>query len=104
MTQDDIISNIARQMTKDIDTQVLMGAMGWHELELDEGRVYGSRYLTVHPNNSTKWNEMMEWTVETFGPTAHDGVWTPNMRWYANNAKFWFRDQKDRDWFGLRWS
>ena len=104
MTQDDIISNIARQMSKDIDTQVLMGAMGWHELELDEGRVYGSRYLTVHPKNGAHWNEMMEWTVETFGPTAHDGVWTPNMRWYANNAKFWFQHKKDRDWFVLRWS
>ena len=102
--QDDIISNIARQMAKDIDNQVLMSAMGWHELELDEGRVYGARYLTVHPNNGSKWNDMMEWMVETFGPTAHDGVWTPNMRWYANNAKFWFRNQKDRDWFVLRWS
>jgi hypothetical protein len=104
MTQDDIISNIARQMSKDIDTQVLMGAMGWHELELDEGRVYGSRYLTVHPNNGLRWNEMMEWMIDQFGPTAHDGVWTPNMRWYANNAKFWFREAKDRDWFVLRWS
>ena len=104
MTQDDILANIARQMAKDIDTQVLMGAMGWHELELDEGRVYGSRYLTVHPTNGGHWNEMMEWTVDTFGPTAHDGVWTPNMRWYANNAKFWFKNKKDRDWFVLRWS
>jgi len=104
MTQDDIISNIARQMAKDIDTQVLMGAMGWHDLELDEGRVYGSRYLTVHPKNGWHWNEMMAWMVDTFGPTAHDGVWTPNMRWYANNAKFWFKNKKDRDWFVLRWS
>jgi hypothetical protein len=104
MTQDDILANIARQMAKDIDTQVLMGAMGWHELELDEGRVYGSRYLTVHPTNGGHWNEMMKWTVDTFGPTAHDGVWTPNMRWYANNAKFWFKNKKDRDWFVLRWS
>jgi len=104
MTQDDIISNIARQMAKDIDNQVLMDALGWHELELDEGRVYGARYLTVHPTNGAQWNDMMEWTVDQFGPTAHDGVWTPNMRWYANNAKFWFRNQKDRDWFVMRWS
>ena len=104
MTQDDIISNIARQMAKDIDNQVLMGALGWHELELDEGRVYGARYLTVHPNNGCHWNEMMAWTIEQFGPSAHDGVWTPGMRWYANNAKFWFREAKDRDWFVLRWS
>jgi len=104
MTQDDILTNIARQMAKDIDNQVLMSAMGWHELELDEGRVYGARYLTVHPNNGWHWNEMMAWMVETFGPTAHDGVWTPNMRWYANNARFWFRNEKDRNWFIMRWS
>jgi hypothetical protein len=104
MTQDDIISNIARQMAKDIDHAVLMMGLGWHELELDEGRVYGARYLTVHPNNGAKWNSMMEWTVDTFGPTAHDGVWTPGMRWYANNAKFWFREEKDLTLFVLKWS
>lgn len=104
MTQDDIISNIASQMARDIDNEVLMTAMEWTPFQFMEGRVYGARYLTVHPKNSTQWNEMMEWMVETFGPSAVDGVWTPNMRWYANNAKFWFRNQKDRDWFVLRWS
>jgi hypothetical protein len=107
MTQDDIISNIASQMARDIDRQVLMGALGWHELELAEGRVYGARYLTVHPNNGSQWNEMMEWTVETFGPSGtpeNPGCWSPNQRWYANNSKFWFREAKDRDWFVLRWS
>lgn len=23
---------------------------------------------------------------------------------FSNNARFWFRDQRDRDWFTLRWS
>jgi hypothetical protein len=98
------LNNAARQMAKDIDTDILMSAMGWHKLELSEGRVYGSRYLTVHPSNGWHWNEMMEWMIATFGPTAHDGVWTPNMRWYANNAKFWFRNEKDLTMFILRWS
>jgi hypothetical protein len=101
-----IINEAARQMAKDIDTEVLMTAMGWHEydLELGEGRVYGARYLTVHPSNGSAWNEMMQWMISTFGPTAHDGVWTPGMRWYANNAKFWFRNEKDLTMFILRWS
>jgi hypothetical protein len=102
--EDDIINAAAKQLAKDIDTEVLMSAMGWHELELNEGRVYGARYLTVHPSNSWHWNDMMAWMVETFGPTAHDGVWTPNMRWYANNAKFWFRNEADQLLFVLRWS
>jgi hypothetical protein len=104
--EDQIINAAAKQMAKDIDTEVLMTVMGWHEykLELDEGRVYGARYLTVHPSNGSAWNEMMEWMVETFGPTAHDGVWTPGMRWYANNAKFWFRNEADQLLFVLRWT
>ena len=102
--EQEIINNAAAQMAKDIDTEVLMSAMGWHELELSEGRVYGARYLTVHPTNGWHWNEMMEWIVTTFGPTAHDGVWTPNMRWYANNSKFWFREEKDLTMFIIRWS
>lgn len=84
------------------------------ELELDEGRVFGARYWTVHPVPSwdvnydwggvDTWNSMMEWMVETFGPSPDDGVFTPGARWYANNARFWFRNEADRDWFLLRWA
>jgi hypothetical protein len=100
------VNQAAKELANEIDTQVMMSVMGWHEctLEVSEGRVYGARYLTVHPTNGSKWNDMMSWMVETFGPTAHDGVWTPNMRWYANNAKFWFRNKKDLAWFMLKWS
>jgi hypothetical protein len=99
-----MLNKAAMQMAKAIDDELLMTTMSWHKLELSEGTVYGARYLTVHPGNGWHWNEMMEWMVSTFGPTAHDGVWTPNMRWYANNAKFWFRNEKDRTMFILRWS
>jgi len=102
--EEQIANNLASQIAKAIDTEVLMDMMGWHKLEINEGRVYGARYLTVHPSNGNNWNEMMSWMVETFGPTAHDGVWTPSMRWYANNAKFWFRNEKDLTMFILRWS
>jgi hypothetical protein len=95
---------MAAQIAKDIDTEIIMSVMGWHNLELSEGRVYGARYLTVHPDNGRQWNEMMDWMVETFGPSADDGVWTPRMRWYANNSKFWFRNEEDRTLFILRWS
>lgn len=101
---DAIVQQAAAQMAKDIDDELLMSTMGWHKIELSEGRVYGARYLTVHPNNGWHWNEMMEWMVATFGPSAEDGVWTPGMRWYANNAKFWFRNEKDLTMFLLRWS
>jgi len=102
--QDDILYNIAKKMSDDIDKEILMDVMGFHPFTFSEGRVYGARYLTVHPNNSDGWNEMMQWMIDTFGPTAHDGVWTSGMRWYANNAKFWFRDEQDLSWFILKWS
>lgn len=80
-------------------------------LLVQQGTVYEESYWTVHPYRFSCvdecvscWNQMMEWTVDTFGPAPVDGIWTPGARWYANNAKFWFRDQRDRDWFLLRWN
>lgn len=101
---DRIIDDLGKQIAQDIDTQVVMSALGWMAFEISEGTVYGQKYLTVHPTSSTKWDDMMEWTVKTFGPSAWNGVWTPDQRWYANNAKFWFRDAKDLEWFMLKWS
>ena len=104
---EDMLDKAAKQLADDIDKQVLM-SLGYvfdFYLEYSTGKVFGKEYLTVAPMNAeSMWSDMMEWTVTTFGPTAKDGVWTPDQRWYANNSKFWFRDQKDRDWFVLRWS
>lgn len=103
--QDDIIDDLANRIKQNIDDEIMMTALGWAEFDLSEGRVYGARYHTLSPTNSkTRWNEMTEWMTDTFGPTAVDGVWTPNMRWYANNSKFWFRNPKDLTLFILRWS
>jgi hypothetical protein len=73
-------------------------------LVFSQGHVYGDEYYTVHPVTGSQWHGMMQWMVDTFGPSAIDGVWTPNMRWYANNAKFWFRNEKDLTMFVLRWA
>lgn len=79
----------------------------------DDGRIHGARYYTVKPEfewrdpigpiNKT-WQDMMEWCVGTLGPSAEMGVWTPGARWYANNAKFWFRSEEDMLVFILRWT
>ena len=100
---EEIANQVADQMAKDIDTLVLMSALGWHSFDFSEGTVYGQPYLTVQPMSSVKWKEMEAWMVQTFGPTAKNGVWTPNVRWYMNNSKFWFRNKKDLEWFILRW-
>lgn len=82
------------------------------KMELSEGRVYGARFLTVKPLFyadtatwfSKEWKELEDWCGQTFGPTPEDGIWTPGARWYINNSKFYFRDEKDMEWFLLRWS
>jgi hypothetical protein len=101
---DCIIDNLCLQMARNIDTEVMMSALGWMAFEISEGTVYGQKYLGVHPTSGNRWNDMMTWMVDSFGPTAQDGVWTADQRWYANNARFWFRDKKDLEWFMLRWA
>lgn len=104
---EDMLNRASKRLADDIDRQVLM-SLGYvfdFYLEYSTGKVFGHEYFTIAPMNAeAQWNDMMTWMVKTFGPTAKDGVWTADQRWYANNAKFWFRDQKDRDWFVLRWS
>ena len=82
------------------------------KFELLEGRIHGARYYTVRPefewwppsiDPNVNWRNMLAWCVETFGPSAEMGVWEPGARWYANNAKFWFRNAEDRTLFLLRW-
>ena len=106
--EQDILDSLAKQLSNNIDKQLLM-SMGYvfdFYLEYGTGKVFGQEYLTVAPMNAEwQWPDMMSWMVDTFGALDDaNGVFTPNQRWYANNAKFWFRDAKDRDWFVLRWS
>jgi len=106
-------------MQENIDNDIL-GSLGISldfQLIYDSGTVYGKRYYTVKPQwvpdrngfYNQEWQDMMAWCVEVFGPSK-SAIWgenpipEPTERWYANNAKFWFRDQKDRDWFTLRWA
>ena len=77
------------------------------DIELDEGTVYGSRYYTARPVGG-KWSDMYNWCTEVFGEGSR-ALWgekkapEPARRWYANNSKFWFKNEKDRDWFIVMW-
>jgi hypothetical protein len=109
--EQDIIDRAGKQLADDIDKQILKD-LGGPEFQLvyDTGTVLGQTYYTIQPLgwawtfDNIEWHHMVAWCVETFGPTSKDGVWTPDQRWYVNNAKFWFKEAKDRDWFTLRWS
>ena len=77
------------------------------DIVLAEGTVYGSRYYTAEPVGGN-WREMETWCYETFG-YAGERIWgeekapEPAQRWYMNNRKFWFRNEKDRMIFVLKW-
>ena len=102
-----ILEDAAQKISDDIDKQVLksVGFVFDYYLEYGRGTICGQEYLSVAPMNAEgKWADMMAWMVNSFGPTPFDSIWTPDQRWHVNNAKFWFRDAKDRDWFVLRWT
>ena len=78
------------------------------DLMLGDGTVYGSKYYTVEPIGGNWW-EMECWCHEVYGHTGN--IWKetksltpePLQRWYANNRKFWFKEEKDRTMFILKW-
>jgi len=83
------------------------------DIKIAEGRVFGARYHTAEPKVITwdlngdwggvdKWQLMEDWCVETYGESK--GAFEPSQRWYANAARFWFREKKDLEWFILKWS
>lgn len=78
------------------------------DLILSEGKVHGARYYCVQPEGGN-WALMEAWCKETFGepgeiwPTQ-DFCWPEAPRWMQNNRKFWFRKERDRDWFIIKWN
>ena len=72
-------------------------------LTLREGTVYGEPYYAVECRGYI-WPDLYDWCANSFGPISKQGVWEPGCRWYENNTAFWFKHQKDRDWFVMRWS
>lgn len=77
------------------------------DIQLSEGTVYGSRYYTAEPVGGN-WPDMESWCYQTFGDDSYP-IWgeekapEPAQRWYANNRKFWFRNESDRTMFVLKW-
>ena len=116
--EQEILTIAAKKMSDQIDIDVLKALGVYKDLELacSIGTIYGLRYYTVEPKNlewqetRAMWEDMMLWCRNQFGETG--SLWQetknltpePNQRWYANDRKFWFRDEADRTMFILRWS
>ncbi len=78
-----------------------------YTIECETKQYWNKDYYVVKPrgmlgNRDFDWQDMLEWCLYTFGPS--EGVWTSNERWYCNNARFYFKYEKDRDWFLMRFS
>ena len=57
----------------------------------------------VRPCNysAPEWLEMNVWMLEIFGNCNWH---TENARWVGSDRKYWFRDERDRTLFLLKWS
>ncbi len=79
-----------------------------YTLEYEMATHFNTEFYVVKPrgmlgNKDFGWDDMLEWCIKTFGPSQ--GVWeSSEERWYCNNARFYFRNKKDRDWFIVRFS
>ena len=77
------------------------------DLIVSTGTILGAKYHTVQPIGGS-WTSMVAWCKDTFGDPAeiweaHNFLWPDCGRWYEKDRTFWFRTQKDLDWFILRW-
>ena len=116
--EQEMLAIAAKKMSDQIDLEILKGLGVYKDVELvrSSGTVYGLRYYTVEPRNlewqenRNMWEDMMLWCFNQFGETG--SLWRetknltpePNQRWYANDRKFWFRDEADLLMFVLRWA
>jgi hypothetical protein len=74
------------------------------------GSVYGIPYKIIQypEDHSYKNQEFLRpinlWCWDTFGQRGevYDGPGIPH-RWYYQRNVFWFRDERDYEWFILRW-
>ena len=98
-------SNFSAQALKRLWEDIVYSPL--QDIVLSDGTVYGARYYTAEPIGGN-WREMEAWCYETFGNSG-EHIWgekeapEPAQRWYMNNRKFWFRDEKDRMIFVLKW-
>jgi hypothetical protein len=45
-------------------------------------------------------HEVKKWTEQTYGPMSAWGT----GRYCGSSSKYYFKDERDRDWFVMRWS
>ncbi len=97
-----VFSAMYKRIMEDLQNQPVA------ELVLSENKLAGARYYCVEPVGGN-WKNMEAWCTQTFGEPGEvwpkqEFVWPEVPRWVQNNRKFWFRSEKDRDWFIIKWN
>lgn len=87
------------RLMRDLNSQPITGIV------TGERRVHGSRFYTAQPQGGS-WLDMEAWVCEHMGPGS--SVWAlpeqlGSCRWFANDRRFWFRQQEDLVMFLMRW-
>lgn len=77
---EEIVNQVADQMAKDIDTLVLMSALGWTSVKLNRFR------------NGKEAVDIIEWI---------DANCTGE--WKNLSTRYIFEKKQDAEWFSLRW-
>jgi hypothetical protein len=77
---EEIVNQVADQMAKDIDTLVLMSALGWTSVKLNEFR------------NNKEAVDITLWLEQNC-----------TGEWKNLSTRYIFEKKKDAEWFILRW-
>jgi hypothetical protein len=77
---EEIVNQVADQMAKDIDTLVLMSALGWTSVKLD-------RF-----HNGTEAVDIINWIDDNC-----------TGEWKNLSTRYIFEKKQDAEWFILRW-
>lgn len=83
------------------------------QLVLAQRSYMNTLYYIVEPVGGN-WLAMETWCVDTFGDRSNvwdittscsgEVQWREHGRWFANDRKFWFRNERDRTLFILKWT
>lgn len=73
--------------------------------------VFGAEYhITPIAMGGMQYARQLDWCTENFGRSSSSDwnkegrqPWQSGQRWYANGDYFWFREEKDKMWYLLKW-
>ena len=91
------VDSIFDMYNKDKKDQVLIG----YSPEYDQPYWAQPELGGLFSRRQQRYEEIDEWVKKTFGE-SNEG-WK-NPRWSASNRKYWFKYEKDRTLFVMRWS